>query len=113
MATARVLEAESTLTDRYQTTVPQLVRKALNLGKSDKLIYKIRPNGEVVLVRAVVAQQEDDDPALAPFLAFLASDMRAHPEHLRPVSGALVKRAQGLTAGVVVDRDEPLPADDE
>jgi hypothetical protein len=27
------LDAESTLTDRYQTTVPETVRRALRLGK--------------------------------------------------------------------------------
>ena len=31
------LEVESTLTDRYQTTVPQTVRRALRLGKRDKI----------------------------------------------------------------------------
>ena len=33
------LEAESTLTDRYQTTVPETVRRALRLGKRDKIHY--------------------------------------------------------------------------
>jgi len=37
------LEAESTLTDRDQTTVPETVRRALKLGKPDKLQYTIRP----------------------------------------------------------------------
>ena len=32
---ATELEAESTLTDRYQTTVPEVVRRALKLGKRD------------------------------------------------------------------------------
>jgi bifunctional DNA-binding transcriptional regulator/antitoxin component of YhaV-PrlF toxin-antitoxin module len=38
------LEAESTLTDRYQTTVPETVRRALRLGKRDKMRYTIRPS---------------------------------------------------------------------
>ena len=67
------LEAESTLTDRYQTTVPETVRRALRLGKRDKIHYTIRPNGEVVLTRA--APGDSDDPALMPFLGFLARDM--------------------------------------
>ena len=46
------LEAESTLTDRYQTTVPETVRRALRLRKRDKIQYVIRPSGEVVLTRA-------------------------------------------------------------
>jgi len=39
------LEAESTLTDRYQTTVPETVRRALRLRKRDKIQYVIRPSG--------------------------------------------------------------------
>ena len=45
---AATLEVESTLTDRYQTTVPETVRRALKLGKRDKIHYTIRPSGEVV-----------------------------------------------------------------
>lgn len=49
---AVTLEAESTLTDRYQTTVPESVRRALRLGKRDKIHYAIQPGGEVILTRA-------------------------------------------------------------
>lgn len=38
----RGLKTESTLTDRYQTTVPETVRRALRLGKRDTLRYSIR-----------------------------------------------------------------------
>ncbi|MBK1736325.1 regulator, partial [Halorhodospira abdelmalekii] len=48
---ATTLEAESTLTARYQTTVPETVRRALQLSKRDKIHYHIRANGEVVLTR--------------------------------------------------------------
>jgi bifunctional DNA-binding transcriptional regulator/antitoxin component of YhaV-PrlF toxin-antitoxin module len=34
---AATLEVESTLTDRYQTTVPETDRLALRLGKRDKI----------------------------------------------------------------------------
>ena len=50
------LEVESTLTDRYQTTVPETVRRALRLGKRDKISYTIRPDGEVVLTRATAGE---------------------------------------------------------
>ena len=53
---------ESTLTDRYQTTVPETVRRALRLRKRDKIQYTIRPGGEVVLSR--VAITGEDDPVL-------------------------------------------------
>ncbi|MEY4515804.1 MAG: prlF antitoxin for toxin YhaV toxin, partial [Pseudomonadota bacterium] len=35
------LQATSTLTDRYQTTVPESVRRALKLCKRDKICYRI------------------------------------------------------------------------
>jgi len=104
-------EAESTLTDRYQTTVPETVRRALKLNKRDKIHYTVRPTGEVVITRA--APREDEDPALGPFLAFLARDITDHPERLQSLDTALVQRVQSLVAGVDVDLDAPLSADDE
>lgn len=105
------LQVESTLTDRYQTTVPETVRRALRLGKRDKIHYTIRPDGEVVLTRA--AAGEGDDPVLAPFLGFLARDLAEHPERLQAVDAGLAQRIQALVGGVAVDRDAPLSADDE
>lgn len=49
------LEAESTLTDRYQTTVPETVRRALKLGKRDKLQYPIRPDGKAIFWAAIIS----------------------------------------------------------
>ncbi len=37
---ASTLELESTLTDRYQTTVPETVRRALKLGKRFKVCWE-------------------------------------------------------------------------
>jgi len=105
------LQAESTLTDRYQTTVPETVRRALRLGKRDKIHYTIWPDGEVVLTRA--AAGDSDDPALAPFLGFLARDLAEHPERLKAVDADFVRRVQALVGGVEVDLDAPLSADDE
>lgn len=105
------LEVESTLTDRYQTTVPETVRRALRLGKRDKIHYSIRPNGEVVLTRADAA--ESDDPVLGAFLGFLAHDIANHPERLDSVDASLVQRLQSLVGSVEVDLDAELSADDE
>ncbi len=60
-----IIEVESTLTDRYQTTVPETVRLALNLRKRDKLRYSIRPDGAVVITR--VDETESHDPVLGNF----------------------------------------------
>lgn len=105
-----LIAAESTLTDRYQTTVPDAVRRALNLGKRDKLRYTVQPDGKVLLTRA---DDADTDPALDVFLGFLAKDITEHPERLQALDRALVQRVQALTADVTIDLDTPLSADDE
>ena len=107
---ASVLEVESTLTDRYQTTVPEPVRRALSLGKRDKIHYTIRPGGEVVLTRAKVSE---DDPVLGQFLGFLARDIASHPERLQNVDVQFLHRIQSLVGGIDVDLDAALSADDE
>lgn len=107
---AATLEVESTLTDRYQTTVPETVRRALRLGKRDKIHYTIRPGGEVVLSRVETAE---DDPVLGQFLGFLARDIANHPERLRAVDASLAQHIRSLVGGVEVDLDAVLSADDE
>jgi len=106
-----ILEVESTLTDRYQTTVPEAVRRALRLGKRDKIRYTIRPSGEVVLTRA--GTSEGDDPVLGQFLGFLARDIAEHPERLQAIDASFVQRLQSLVGDIEVDLDAPLSADDE
>ena len=108
---ASPLEVESTLTDRYQTTVPETVRRALKLGKRDKIHYSILSDSTVLMTRAVRA--EGEDPVLRPFLDFLARDIARHPERLQAVDTGLVQRLQALVGGVEVNLDAPLSADDE
>jgi antitoxin PrlF len=106
-----ILEAESTLTERYQTTVPESVRRALRLGKRDKIHFTIRPNGDVMLTRAT--DPTNDDPVLGQFLRFLAHDMATNPERLAALDAGLVLRVQSLVGGVAVDLDAALSAEDE
>ena len=105
------LEVESTLTDRYQTTVPETVRRALHLGKRDKIHYTIRPGGEVVLSRADTS--EENDPVLGQFIGFLARDIANHPERLHSLDAGFVQRLQSLTDGIEVDLDAALSVEDE
>ena len=105
------LDAESTLTDRYQTTVPETVRRALRLGKRDKIHYTIGPDGKVVLTRS--SRDEEADPALGTFLGFLARDITEHPERLKAVDAGLLQRIQTLVGGAQVDLDTRLSTDDE
>ena len=104
------LEVESTLTDRYQTTVPETVRRALRLGKRDKIHYSIRESGEVVLSRS--GGTEDEDPALGAFLNFLAKDMAQQPERLQAVDEAWVQHLQALVGQVNLDLDASPPLED-
>ncbi|TVO67714.1 type II toxin-antitoxin system PrlF family antitoxin [Sedimenticola selenatireducens] len=102
------LTVESTLTDRYQTTVPESVRRALHLGKRDKICFTLQPNGKVVLTRA---DNSEVDPVLEQFLGFLARDIAEHPQHVHALSTELVKRVQTLVGNVEIDLDAPLPDD--
>lgn len=104
-------DVESTLTDRYQTTVPESVRRALRLGKRDKIHYSIRSGGEVVMTRAETASGED--PALSAFLDFLARDLTQNPHLIKPLDAAWVQRIQHLVEGVDVDLDAALSPEDE
>jgi antitoxin PrlF len=103
---------ESALTDRYQTTVPQPVRRALGLRKRDRIRYAFRANGDVVLQR-VNPEVDDDDPALAAFLALLEQDMASQPQRLEPITAGLVGRLQDLVGSIEVDLDVPLSDDGE
>jgi antitoxin PrlF len=105
------IEVESTLTDRYQTTVPETVRRALGLGKRDKIHYSIRPGGDVVLTRA--DEVKGDDPILAKFLGFLAEDIARHPEHISIVDAGLVQRLNALVGEADIDLDAFLSEGDE
>lgn len=108
---AATIKAESTLTDRYQTTVPEVVRRTLGIGKRDKIQYTLTPSGEMIITRA--AREDADDPVLGQFLHFLATDMAKNPDSLRPMESALFKRVQSLVGHIDVDLDAPLPSDED
>ena len=105
------LQFESTLTDRYQTTVPETVRRVLKLGMRDKIHYVIQPDRAVLMTRS--SATVDSDPVVDSFLEFLSQDMKAHPEHIQKLDAGLVDRIRKLTSHVEIDLDAPLSADDE
>jgi antitoxin PrlF len=102
------LNVESTLSNRYQTTVLEAVPTALQLGKGGKIEYNILPSAKVLLSR--VTGREADDPLLCQFLGLLASETSCHPERLQAVDARLVQRLQSLVGGIDVDLDSPQPA---
>lgn len=110
MATPLTPCSESTLTDRYQTTVPDPIRKVLGLNKRDRICYTIGSDGQVTISRA---DNSNNDPLLEKFIDFLARDIQANPQHLQSVDSDLVNRIQGLVAQVNLDLDVPLADEDE
>ena len=102
------LESESTLTDRYQTTVPATVRRALRLGKRDKIHYRIRPDGEVILTRA--DRSDEADPMLSAFLRFLENDLTTGPI---PMNAAFMTRVGALVDHIDIAMDAALDPTDE
>jgi len=102
-----ILNTESKLTDRYQTTIPEIVRKALHLHKRDKLHYNIQSNGDVLISRAKI---QESDPILGEFLSLLASDLS---HNLTPLDSHLAARVKTLVSDVNIDLDSPLLDEDD
>src|ERR1700684_525540 len=82
-------------------------------------LFKSHPefNGEVrariiapgrMLVMAETEQQENTDPGMASFLAFLGQDIAQAPQHIRPLDSKLAKRVDKLTKGIAVSPEEDL-----
>lgn len=105
-------ELESTLTERYQTTVPAEVRRHLHLKKQDKLRYVPQPDGTVLLMRADAHEQEDD-PIVGQFLQLLAHDMKNNPHRIHMVDETWLERARALVSDVDIDLDAPLSPEDD
>lgn len=110
MATKLASPVESKLTDRYQTTIPEPIRKLLGLNKRDKIIYNVQPDNKIVISRA---DETEDDPILEKFLDFLERDIEKNPHHVQPITSDLLERVQALIADVDVDLDAPLSDEDE
>lgn len=102
---ANLLQTESTLTDRYQTTIPDAVRKALHLNKRDKILYTVQPDGHVFLSKI---EENQDDPIIDSFLEFIAEDIRQNPQHLTSINQTFLNRIESLVSGVEFDLNEPL-----
>lgn len=103
------IQGESSLTDRYQTTVPEPIRRALSLGKRDKLHYEINDAGQVILTKV----NEDYDPAVLAFLSFLEKQIIDDPASISPIGTERIAQALALTKDVRIDLNQPLnPADD-
>ena len=104
------LHSHSKLTIRYQTTIPRVVREALNLEKNDKICYTVQPDGKVIIARA---EHVKEDPVLANFLTFLANDMSQNPKNVTAIKSDLRDRIRTLVPDDDIDLDSPLYDQDE
>jgi len=105
------ITSESTLTDRYQTTIPAMVRKALGLQKGDKLEFLLDDAGQVQLRRQ--EHDEHHDPTVASFLQFLETDMTNNPQSLVELDAKLFELMKAVSSRVPKDLDLDSPLSDE
>ena len=106
----KILQAESTLTDRYQTTVPDIVRKTLGLSKRDKIAYVINSDGTVTITRS---DSFENDPVLDKFLDFITQDIEQNPQRIQPMTSKTKDRVRSLVSDMNIDLDAPLSDEDE
>jgi antitoxin PrlF len=105
-----ILEVKSTLTESYQTTIPDSVRKILGLNKHDRICYTIELDGRVILSRS---EPPENDPVLGKFLAFLEKDLIKNPHQISVISSDLRDRVKSVIADVELDLNAPLADEDE
>lgn len=102
-----MLEEISTITAKGQTTVPKSVRTALGVDYGGKIAFRVDERG----VSVHRAEVDNEDPAIARFLAFLADDIARRPEAVTALTPALAERLAMLTDGVKVDLNAPIDGD--
>ena len=99
-----VVEEVCTITAKGQTTVPKAVRQALGVGYGGRIAFRVE--GKRVTVHAL-PNEDTSDPALAPFLALLETDIARQPASaVVALTPALAARMEALTSEV--DPDVPI-----
>lgn len=104
---AIILEETSTITAKGQTTVPKSVRQALGVGAGDRIAFRVDRHG----ISVHRAEDEDGDPAMERFIAFLAKDIERRPEAVKALAPELARRISALTNGIDGDPDEAIHGD--
>lgn len=103
---------KSTLTDRFQTTIPSFVRKELGLEKRDLIEFLKNDDGYIVLRRAEPdPAQEEFSPTLSAWLDFIAKDHEQRPEQIKAFTAQMRDQLYDLTQGVDIDLNSALPAE--
>ena len=91
---------QSTLTARYQTTIPTEVRRRLGLQGGDQITYRFTEEGRVELIR-----ESSEDPILEAMLDALERDVVAYPERLVAVDEPMYDDLKKWDLDVDLDSD--------
>ena len=94
-----IYQTESTMTSKYQTTIPEPVRSALKLKQRDKLRYSVLDDGSVLIEKLTSDIDEENDPVISRFLSFIEKGMEEQPELIRPASTSRYARYRKLAEG--------------
>lgn len=106
--------AKSTLTDRFQTTIPTFVRNELGLNKRDSIEFLKTDDGYIVLRKSQQKQDEVEfSPQLLAWLDFIAKDHNQRPDQIKPLTPEMRDKAFELTLGADIDLDSALPAENK
>lgn len=100
------IEEFSTITAKGQTTIPKAVRQALGVDYGGKIAFRVDKRG-VTVARV----DEDEDPVIDRFLAFVADDIKTRPQAIRALSPELAARIAALIEGMDVDLDAAIDGD--
>ena len=111
MKLLRKLLGQSTLTDRYQTTIPTSVRKHLGLGKRDLIEFVQADDGSIVLRRAENTATEEFPAELLAWLEFIEKDHQQNPEQFRVLDDEFFAEAKGMVGDLEVDLEADLDPD--
>lgn len=104
-----VLEKDSTVSQKGQTTIPIEVRQVLGVEAGDRVTFRVDDERSVSIARA--DEEGEGDPVVGAFLSFLAEDIRTRPEAIRAVTPSLEARLRELTAGTHIDENDRIEGD--
>jgi antitoxin PrlF len=103
---------KSTLTDRFQTTIPTFVRQELGLGKRDLIEFFKADDGSILLRKAApTSHSEEFSPELGAWLEFIARDHNQRPTTLKPFTTEMRDAAYSLFGDQEIDLAAELPAE--
>lgn len=96
--TMAIIKSTAKITSKGQTTLPMAVRKALEVGPSDRIVFRILEGGRVEVAKA---EEPAQDAVVAAYLQFLEKDLLENPRKLSVLQRD--PKLAGLLENVVVE----------